>query len=181
MDNRLILVTGGARSGKSAFAEQLLTERAGNKAYLATAPVCDAEMAARVARHRERRAAGNWRTYEEECELERALAAAAADGADGLLLDCLTLWLNNLFFAAERAGRELDESGVAARCAELIPTLKRFPGTVVAVLNEVGSGLVPESALSRRFRDASGRCGQLVAAAADEVYWVVCGIPQRIK
>ena len=100
MKNRLILVTGGARSGKSLFAEQLVAETASRKFYLATCPVFDGELAERIARHKARREADDWRTIEEQLDLGSALRQAAASGGDGILIDCLTLWINNLFFQA---------------------------------------------------------------------------------
>ena len=181
MKNRLILVTGGARSGKSLFAEQLVAETASRKFYLATCPVFDGELAERIARHRARREADSWRTIEEQLDLGSALRQAAASGGDGILIDCLTLWINNLFFRAEQEKREFGETEMAAECDRLIPELRAFPGIVVAVLNEVGMGIVPESPLARRFHDCSGRCGQKIAAAADALYFTVCGIAQRIK
>ena len=181
MKNRLILVTGGARSGKSLFAEQLVAETASRKFYLATCPVFDGELAERIARHKARREADDWRTIEEQLDLGSALREAAASGGDGILIDCLTLWINNLFFQAAQEKREFGETEMAAECDRLIPELRAFPGIVVAVLNEVGMGIVPESPLARRFRDCSGRCGQKIAAAADALYFTVCGIAQRIK
>lgn len=177
MDSKLILVTGGARSGKSSFAERLILENCRHPAYVATCPVLDAETAERIRLHRARRETGNWITVEEETDLAAAFDRAEAARADGVLVDCLTLWINNLLYR----NPEFSEQGMCETMAELLPRLRRFPGPVVLVLNEVGLGLVPETPLGRRFRDLSGRCGQLVAAEADELYFVVCGIPQRIK
>ena len=181
MKNRLILVTGGARSGKSAFAERLLCDVTARRAYIATCPVLDDEMRERVRRHRENRAAANWLTIEEQFDPGAALRRAEEQGCDGALIDCLTLWLSNLFFRAEQRNEPFGEAEAAVECEKLLPQLRAFPGTVVAVLNEVGSGVVPESPLGRRFRDASGRCGQLIAASADELFLAVCGIAIRIK
>ncbi len=177
MKGKLILVTGGCRSGKSAFAEELVASRSERKFYLATSPVLDDETRERVRRHQEARAGRGWETIEEEVDLPAAIARAKQAGGDGLLLECLTLWLNNLFFRREN----LTEDEAAAACRELLAALQSVPGTAAVVTNELGFGLVPENALARRFRDASGRCGTLLAAAASEVYLVVCGIPQRIK
>lgn len=177
MKNRLILVTGGARSGKSLFAEQLVAETASRKFYLATCPVFDGELAERIARHKARREADDWRTIEEQLDLGSALRQAAASGGDGILIDCLTLWINNLLF--EDPG--LSEDDMARKAEELVAALREGPPVCVLVINEVGLGIVPESPLSRRFRDLSGRCAQIVAAAADEVYFTVAGIAKRIK
>ena len=113
----------------------------------------------------------------EEIRIKRPTPAAEAARADGVLVDCLTLWINNLLYR----NPEFSEQGMRETLAELLPRMRCFPGPAVLVLNEVGLGLVPETPLGRRFRDLSGRCGQLVAAEADELYFVVCGIPQRIK
>jgi adenosylcobinamide kinase/adenosylcobinamide-phosphate guanylyltransferase len=173
----LILVTGGARSGKSACAEALAKARGARRFYLATAPVCDAEMADRVRRHQTMRASDNWITIEEEIDLASALRRAVRAGAEVVLVDCLTLWINNLLYRDET----LDESRFAELCRALLAEIDELPVAIVMVINEVGLGLVPESALARRFRDLSGRCAQLVAARAGQVYFVVAGINQRIK
>lgn len=177
MSNKLILITGGARSGKSRLAEKLVLQAEGTPFYLATAPVLDAEMADRVRRHRERRETQNWVTIEEERDLAGAVRRAAAGGAGAILIDCLTLWINNLLYETP----ELNEDAIAERTAELTDALRAGPPLCVLVINEVGLGLVPESPLARRFRDLSGRCAQIVAADADEVYFTVAGIAQRIK
>ena len=177
MKHEVILVIGGARSGKSTWAEQLACVAGERRYYIATCPVLDAEMADRVARHRRLRGGANWTTIEEQTELENALERAAAAGAESILVDCLTLWINNLLFHDP----DLDEAGMARRAESLAACLQRIPGTTVLVINEVGLGLVPESPLARRFRDLSGRCAQILAAAADRVYLTVAGIAQKIK
>ena len=171
--NRIVLVTGGVRSGKSAFAESLL-EGAAGKVYIATAPCLDEEMSERIRVHRERRDDNGWQTIEEERDLSGALAQAAVNGGQAVLIDCLTLWLNNILYHNSPPPSD-------SVISEFIESARAFPGTVVMVLNEVGLGGVSENALARRFCDLSGRCGQLIAAAADEVYFVVCGLPMRMK
>lgn len=176
---KVILVTGGCRSGKSAFAEQLARSHSGGLRYIATCHVFDEEMAERVRRHRDRRSGEGWVTIEEEYELVDVLAQCPPGSS--VLIDCLTFWINNLMFRAEREGREFGEQAMVSECLRLNRQLASMDGTVVLVLSEVGMGIVPENALARRFRDCSGRCGQLIAALADEVYWVVCGIPSKLK
>lgn len=163
------LVLGGARSGKSRFAENLVAGSGLRPVLIATAEAGDAEMAARIAAHRARRGPG-WTTVEEPLELAGALAAVAA--GEAALVDCLTLWLANLM----AAGRDVD----AAR-RELASALPGLAAPAVLVSNEVGQGIVPDNALARRFRDAAGLLHQDVAAAADRVWFVVAGLPQRLK
>jgi adenosylcobinamide kinase/adenosylcobinamide-phosphate guanylyltransferase len=164
------LVLGGARSGKSRFAESLVGRHVGGQVYVATAQAGDAEMAERIRRHRARRGAA-WTSIEEPLDLPRALAAATGDGA-AALVDCLTLWLNNVMAAG------LDAEG---RTAALIEALPRLGGPVVFVSNEVGLGIVPDNALARAFRDHAGALHQAVAAAADRVYFIAAGLPLLLK
>ncbi len=180
MNHELIFVTGGARSGKSRFAESLLAA-CPVKYYLATCPVLDAETAERVRRHQAARAGSGWVTVEEPADLVSAVRRAHDAGADGLLIDCLTLWINNLLYEAERQGRELTEEEMERSTRAVLTELAAFPGKAVLVISEVGLGIVPESALARRFRDLSGRCAQCVAAAADQVFFCVAGLARRIK
>jgi adenosylcobinamide kinase / adenosylcobinamide-phosphate guanylyltransferase len=163
------LVIGGARSGKSAYAEALIGE--GSAAtYLATAEAGDAEMAERIRRHRQRRAAG-WSTVEEPLALAPALARCACRDRP-VLVDCLTLWLANVM----GAGGDTD-----VETATLTAGLAALAGPVVFVANEVGLGIVPDTPLGRDFRDAAGRLNQTVAAAADRVVFVAAGLPLVLK
>ncbi len=164
------LVLGGARSGKSTYAEQLAEGRPGPCVYLATATAGDAEMAARIAEHRRRRGA-RWRTEEAPLDLAGALRAAALSDRV-VLVDCLTLWLSNILFA------KLD---VENECGKLLAALPELAGPVIFVSNEVGLGIVPDNALARRFRDDAGRLNQAVAAAAQSVVFMAAGLPLRMK
>ena len=175
--NKIILITGGARSGKSVFAEKCTAGFPENRAYIATAPVIDGEMKQRVKQHRERRAGNGWFNIEEEYDLASALKQAEEQHAGAVLVDCLTLWINNLMFRNEN----FSEKEMIRETERLLAALKNFPGLAVLVLNEVGQGIVPGNASARLFRDCSGRCGQMLAAAADEVWYCVCGIPMKIK
>ncbi len=163
------LVLGGARSGKSRYAETLVRE-AGGGVYLATAQALDGEMAARIARHRADRGQG-WTTIEEPLELAAALERGAQAGHP-ILVDCLTLWLSNLM----GAGR-----AVEAETARLLTALKSLAVPVVFVSNEVGLGIVPDNALARAFRDEAGRLNQAVAAAANRVVFLAAGLPLVLK
>jgi adenosylcobinamide kinase/adenosylcobinamide-phosphate guanylyltransferase len=167
---RLTLVLGGARSGKSRYAESLIESRPGAWVYLATATPGDDEMRARIAAHRERRGA-RWQTVEEPLELAAALGrAAAADTA--ILVDCLTLWLANVI----AAGRDAD-----AESAALIQALGALAGPMVLVSSEVGLGIVPDNAAARRFRDLAGELHQAVAGVAQSVVLVAAGLPLHLK
>lgn len=178
------LVLGGARSGKSAHAERLARESRKEVVYLATSRAGDAEMAARIAHHRERRPA-HWRTVEEELALADALRAHCTSGRI-VLVDCLTLWLSNLLFCD---GREWPEVGTvtlpdrfgAERAALLALLDGEAPGDIVFVSNEVGMGIVPWGAVSRCFADEAGRLNQDVAARAERVVFVAAGLPLMLK
>jgi len=164
------LVLGGARSGKSTYAERLAEARPGPCVYLATATAGDGEMAERIAHHRARRGA-RWQTREEPLALAEALQAAASPDAT-VLVDCLTLWLSNVL---------LEDLDVENHCGRLLAALPRLAGPVIFVSNEVGLGIVPDNALARRFRDEAGRLNQAVAAAAQSVVFVAAGLPLVLK
>jgi adenosylcobinamide kinase / adenosylcobinamide-phosphate guanylyltransferase len=164
------LVLGGARSGKSAFAERLVRDSALLPVYLATATAGDDEMQARIAHHRAQRGDG-WTTIEEPLALTQTLACESAEHR-AILVDCLTLWLSNLMFA---------ERDVENEIRQLAEWLTHTTHPVVLVSNEIGLGLVPETPLGRRFRDAQGRLNQAVAAAVANVVFVAAGLPLRLK
>jgi adenosylcobinamide kinase/adenosylcobinamide-phosphate guanylyltransferase len=164
------LVLGGARSGKSRYAEGLVDRHPGRRTYVATAEVLDDEMAVRVKTHRARRDS-DWKTVEEPLELAHALKAETEQGA-AVLVDCLTLWLGNLL------GQDRD---VDAEIDGLIVALGQFGGPVVFVSNEVGQGIVPDNALARRFRDLAGILHQRLAEKADHVVFVTAGLPMKLK
>ena len=166
---RLTLVLGGARSGKSRHAEALVTATPAPWMYVATAEPFDDEMKARIAEHRARRG-GQWQTVEAPLELAGAIEEAPAGAA--VLVDCLTLWLNNLMFN----NRDID-----AETARLEAVLAARQGPVVLVSNEVGSGIVPNNAEARRFRDLQGRLNQRIAARANHVVLLVAGLPMVVK
>ncbi len=176
---RVILVTGGSRSGKSAYALKLAEGLQGARAFIATAPITDSEMRERVRRHRQARRRRRWHTIEEPLDLAGAIRGARR--FDVVLADCLTLWVNNLLYQAEQSGREIGEDDIAEASRELLGACASHKGTVVFVTNEVGMGIVPDNALARRFRDMVGRCNQAVAAGADTVTLVACGLPLHLK
>ena len=165
-----ILVLGGARSGKSVYAESLAENWKGPRVYIATAQALDEEMAVRIKAHRYRRGS-DWETVGAVLDLPGALREAAAEGSF-ILIDCLTLWLTNVLLAEEDC--ELAVS-------EFLEALFDVSGTIVLVSNEVGSGIVPGNELARRFRDAAGDANRRVAQAVDEVVLVTAGLPMTLK
>ncbi|HZS41332.1 MAG TPA: bifunctional adenosylcobinamide kinase/adenosylcobinamide-phosphate guanylyltransferase [Polyangia bacterium] len=170
---RIVLVTGGARSGKSRFAEARLRELQPEPPwlYFATAEPFDDELRARIARHQAARGDG-FRTIEAPRDLAPAIAAAPDHAA---LVDCVTVWLSNRLLDGA-----LDEALLDA-AVDLATAAKLHPAPVVLVTNEVGAGIVPETPLGRRFRDLAGLVNQRLAAAADEVVLVTCGLPLRLR
>jgi adenosylcobinamide kinase/adenosylcobinamide-phosphate guanylyltransferase len=166
------LILGGARSGKSALAERLASESMREVVYVATAQAGDEEMAARIAHHRMRRPA-SWLSVEEPMHLADALLDNAREDRC-VLVDCLTLWLSNLFGDTDPQRFEHERS-------LLLDVLPNLPGDVLMVSNEVGLGIVPMGALTRRFVDEAGRLHQSIAAISERVLFVAAGIPLVMK
>lgn len=177
--NRIIYISGGSRSGKSYHAEQLATKISGKRSYIATCPVIDAEMDARIAKHQQQRSGKGWATVEEPLNLAQALT----DTTDSqvVLVDCLTLWINNLLYEAECINQTVTEEQIVSYCQQVITAARSGERTIIFVTNELGMGIVPADAISRLYRDLVGRCNQTIAAQADEVIFMVSGIPLIIK
>jgi len=171
----LILITGGSRSGKSGFALETAVRFKVPRIFLATAQADDEEMRQRIEAHRRDRPEG-WSVVEEPCQVPRALRAALAR-AGTVIVDCLTIWISNLILQ-DQSFTELE---AAARAQELARAAAGTRSGVIVVTNEVGSGIVPDNALARRFRDCAGRANQVLAAAADEVHLMVSGIAIPVK
>jgi adenosylcobinamide kinase/adenosylcobinamide-phosphate guanylyltransferase len=169
---QFILVGGGARSGKSRFALTLARKLGNRRLFVATGQARDAEMAERIRRHKESRGA-DFSSLEEPLQLAQALEKA--DGMDVIVVDCLTLWLTNLLL------EDKTPEDIAARVEELIAVLERRRFHAIVVTNEVGMGIVPESALGRLFRDVAGLAHQQLSAHADEVYVAILGTLLRLK
>lgn len=167
------LVIGGARSGKSAYAQTMAeaeaARRGGRPVMIATAEALDAEMAERIARHRAERGEG-WETIECPLDLDLTLTRPGADAC--VVIDCLTLWLSNLLHA---------DADMEAAIGRLLAALRESPAELVLVANEVGLGIVPENALARRFRDEAGRLNRRLAEAADRVVVMFAGLPLTLK
>ncbi len=170
---RIYFITGGARSGKSAFAEKLAVSLPGKRAYVATAQALDEEMAARIAKHRQDRGAA-WDTFEEPLAIADLLRKLS-ERYPVILLDCITLWLSNVM--AHTAG----DGDVMDRSSDLVSAVASCKGHCIIVSNEVGLGIVPDNPLARKFRDLAGMLNQRIAQAADEVYFTAAGIPLKIK
>ena len=165
----IVLITGGARSGKSRHAEARVRTFPGRPVYIATAEALDEEMAQRIAQHRARRGS-EW--VEREVPLDLVPALIATDGGGARLVDCLTLWLSNLLHSKRNWSQAV---------SELADALSRQRSPVVLVTNEVGLGIVPDNALARAYRDAAGIMNQTIAGIADEVEFVVAGLPMKLK
>ena len=165
----IVLVTGGARSGKSVIAESRTLQLGPRASYIATAQAFDGEMAARIGDHQARRGP-EWTTHPAPLDLVGALTST--DGQGPRLVDCLTLWLTNLMLADHDWGQASQE---------LLLALPQQSDPVVFVTNEVGCGIVPDNALARAFRDAAGLLNQRIAAVADEVIFAVAGLPMKVK
>ncbi|OOC63158.1 bifunctional adenosylcobinamide kinase/adenosylcobinamide-phosphate guanylyltransferase [Paenibacillus ihbetae] len=179
------LVTGGARSGKSSFAEKLCMKRSSSGLYIATAQAYDDEMKERIRIHQDRRSDADyrWETVEEPValpELLETLGQSASD-APAVVVDCLTLWLTNVLLQVEPEGAAAMEERLQLDIGRLARAVQTYPGTVILVTNEVGSGIVPEYPLGRIFRDWAGLMNQRLARVCHEVFLVTAGIPMEIK
>lgn len=177
----IYLVTGGARSGKSSFAENLYKDKM-DVVYIATSKVFDQEMESRVMQHRESRP-DQWRTFEANYKLKQAIA-----GEENYLLDCITALTSNIMYDMSKDREYIDydlqkeiEDKVIDELEDLIKNIKVKNYNLVLVTNELGDSIVPEDHISRIFRDSQGRINQRIASIADQVYLVCCGIPLKIK
>ena len=168
---RIVLITGGARSGKSRYALEEALRVSGRKAFIATAEESDDEMRERIGRHKQDRGEG-WETYEEPLKIVDVLGEMGGHyGA--IVIDCLTLWLANVMQSSLDVDAEIERL--------ILSLVKADLPSVFIVSNEVGMGIVPENELARRFRDMAGRLNQRIAGVADEVYVTLSGIPVKIK
>ena len=176
---KTVLVLGGARSGKSRFAQQVAESLPGPRAFIATCPVLDEELAVRIEQHRMARRGKGWDTIEEPLALDDALGRVADYRV--ILIDCLTLWVNNVLHQAAGQGARTTESEMVAYCRGLQKTCSQIEGTVIIVSNEVGWGLVPPDPLSRLYRDLVGRCNQEISGWVETVVLLLAGIPLYLK
>ena len=174
MTIQLILVTGGTRSGKSSFAQNLAEAEKGRKAFIATAEPLDQEMKERIILHKNERPAG-WTTVEEPIHLEKTVKKCG-EAYDVLLIDCLTLWVSNLL-----VNKSMNEKAILKQISALVASCREVTARVIMVTNELGMGIVPANSLSRLYRDLVGKVNQQVALEADAVYFLVSGIPMKLK
>ena len=176
---KIILVTGGARSGKSACAERYAAALPGRHAYVATARIFDEEMAQRIAIHRKRRPS-SWQTWEIPQDLPETMERLC-QSSDVALVDCLTLYFSNYLFAHDGEDDEAIIDGALAELQAVLAAFRQAGVTAVLVTNELGCGIVPMEHVSRLYRDLMGKINQAAAAEADEVYLSVCGITTELK
>lgn len=176
---KLILITGGSRSGKSTHGQKIAENIGSFRTYIATCPVVDEEMDERIRKHKESRQVASWETIEETLWLADALKRAKESSV--ILVDCLTLWVNNLMYEAQKREERITEDDITRHCANLFEACKEIEGVVIFITNEVGMGIVPGDPSSRLFRDLAGRCNQIIANQADAVIFMISGIPLNIK
>ncbi|MNO94682.1 Bifunctional adenosylcobalamin biosynthesis protein CobP [compost metagenome] len=183
----IVLISGGARSGKSSFAEKLCMSMSQEAVYVATAQAFDDEMKERIALHQQQRMDANypWRTKEEPIQLPKLLSDWRAhslltqEEAPTILVDCLTLWLSNILLSVE--GHQDRVERVQSEIQQLVDQIQLYPGRLIMVTNEVGNGIVPEYPLGRLYRDLAGIMNQAVAKICSQVFLVTAGIPIELK
>jgi len=178
--SKLILITGGARSGKSSYALDICEKISKKRLFIATCPTIDSEMGERVVRHKEERCGRGWVTAEEPVAIKTTFENEALN-YDVILLDCITLWVNNILFSYEQKGMVVTDFVIKELALEWLTAAQNHKGTVVCVTNEVGLGIVPENALARLYRDLVGTVNQTIGKMADEVALVSCGVPLYLK
>jgi adenosylcobinamide kinase / adenosylcobinamide-phosphate guanylyltransferase len=178
--SKIVLITGGARSGKSSYALELAESISTKRLFVATCPNVDSEMSERVSRHQEERRGRGWVTIESETDLI-SIFLKKTEAIDVVLIDCITLWVNNILFTEGVHGSQVDDRRVSELCRQWLDAARKFAGTVICVTNEVGLGIVPDNALARKYRDLVGTCNQLIGRNASEVILVSCGIPLFLK
>jgi len=174
----ITVITGGARSGKSGYAQKLAENSASQRVYIATARPDDEEMRRRIGRHQASRGE-SWRTVEEPLDLTGAIKTLPPDGV--AVVDCLTLWLSNMMMEAFERGRPFGEDEAAREGEKLRQSIAPLPSPIILVTNEVGMGVMPTNELARRFGDCAGRLNQIIAEEANRVVLMTCGIATIIK
>lgn len=176
---RIILITGGARSGKSSIALEKSEAIDSKRLFIATSPHTDLEMQDRIRRHQQERQGRGWETLESEIEIARHLEIKG-NTFGVILIDCITLWVNNLMFHSSPSA-EINEDHIKELCDEWLNRVPTISADLICVTNEVGLGIVPDNPVARKYRDLVGAANQCIGKAADEVILVSCGIPHTIK
>jgi adenosylcobinamide kinase/adenosylcobinamide-phosphate guanylyltransferase len=177
---KIVLILGGARSGKSRLAVEMAEKRGGKVLFVATAEARDGEMARRIKAHRRARPAG-WRTLEATADIGQQIQKNIG-GARTVIIDCITLLVNNIFEKyGEKASASKLEKAVEAEIKALLDSIKESDALYIIVSNEVGLGIIPADSVSRLYRDVLGRANQVLAARSDEVYLLIAGLPLAIK
>lgn len=175
---RIILITGGTRSGKSDFGLRWAERLPGRRCFIATCPVVDQEMAARIDKHRQARNPELWDTIEEPLKIGEIVER---NHYNVYLVDCLTLWISNQMSQCADRGEVCNEAFIEDQTKKILHTIAAINATVIFVTNEVGLGIVPENELARRYRDLVGSCNKLIGSGADEAVLVSCGLPLYLK
>ncbi|PHR26910.1 MAG: bifunctional adenosylcobinamide kinase/adenosylcobinamide-phosphate guanylyltransferase [Desulfotalea sp.] len=178
--SKLILITGGARSGKSSYALEVCENISDKRLFIATCPTIDSEMSERVLRHQEERQGRGWVTVECPVALESILQTKA-NSFKVVLLDCVTLWVNNVLYAYEQENKALTDFIIKEKTKTWLTAAAKMNATLVCVTNEVGGGIVPENPTARLYRDLVGTVNQTIGKMADEVALVSCGVPLYLK
>jgi len=178
--SKIILITGGARSGKSSYALDVCENISENRLFIATCPTIDSEMTDRVIRHQKEREGRGWETLECPVDLETAFKEKA-HRFNVVLLDCITLWVNNVLYSYEQKNMVLTDFVIKDQANAWLTAAQAIDSTIVCVTNEVGLGIVPENAIARKYRDLVGTVNQTIGKMADEVALVSCGVPLYLK
>ncbi|HEB71884.1 MAG TPA: bifunctional adenosylcobinamide kinase/adenosylcobinamide-phosphate guanylyltransferase [Nitrospirae bacterium] len=177
---KIVFVTGGRRSGKSAYAQNL-AESLKNKPmlYIATCPVIDEETKTRIENHKRDREGAGWDTKEETVDIAGVIREAK--GYKTILVECLTLWINNIMFEAGKNGEQVTELTVSKLAQDALAECRKSDSTVIFVSNEVGLGIIPDNRLARNFSDIAGRVNQIIAGEADQAVMMASGLPITLK
>lgn len=176
---RIVFVTGGRRSGKSTYAQKLAESYDPPMLYIATCPVIDEEIKTRIENHKKEREGAGWDTKEETLDIAGVIREAG--GYKTILVECLTLWINNVMFEAGKNGEEVTELKISEMAREVLVECGKLDSTLIFVSNEVGLGIIPDNRLARDFSDIAGRVNQIIAREADQAVMMVSGLPIILK
>jgi len=176
---KIVFVTGGRRSGKSAYAQKLAESLQRPLLYIATCPVIDEETKTRIENHKKDREGAGWDTKEETIDIAGVIKEAS--GYKTILVECLTLWINNIMFEAEKKGEQVTEFTISKLAQDTLEECRKLDSTLIFVSNEVGLGIIPDNRLARNFSDIAGRVNQIIAREADQAVMMISGLPIILK